>query len=193
MTELEIWMIAIGLAMDCFTVSITGGIALKCTRWGVTLRTAFLFGLFQAVMPVIGWGCARWLSDYIGDYDHWIAFAMLFFLGAKMIYGAFTAKDGESCAFNPCDNKTVVLMALATSIDALAVGVSFAFIYGADFMSIAWPVSVIGFVSFAMSALGFVGGAWFSRFRRLKPEIVGGLILIAIGTKILIEHITKVI
>lgn len=116
---------------------------------------------------------------------------MLFFLGAKMIYGAFTAKDGESCAFNPCDNKTVVLMALATSIDALAVGVSFAFIYGADFMSIAWPVSVIGFVSFAMSALGFVGGAWFSRLRRLKPEIVGGLILIAIGTKILIEHITK--
>lgn len=191
MTELEIWMIALGLAMDCFTVSITGGIALKCTRWGVTLRTAFFFGLFQAAMPVIGWGCARWLADYIGDYDHWIAFVLLLFLGAKMIYGSFAAKEGDGCAFNPCDNKTVLLMALATSIDALAVGVSFAFIYGDSFVSIAWPVAVIGFVSFVMSAVGFVGGAWFSRLSRFKPEVVGGIILIAIGTKILIEHITQ--
>lgn len=191
MTDLEIWAIAFGLAMDCFTVSISGGIAMKCSKWNVIMKSSLSFGLFQALMPVIGWACARWMSKFIMDYDHWIAFALLFFLGAKMIYESLKSKGDECHSFDPCSNKTVLVMAIATSIDALAVGVSFAFTYGSHFSSIIYPVAIIGLVSFIMSALGFVGGRYFSNLKRLKPEIIGGLILIAIGLKILIEHIVK--
>lgn len=191
MTQVEIWGIAIGLAMDCFTVSITGGITLKVLRWKPIAVTALLFGIFQAIMPVIGWLCSRWLSDYIGEYDHWIAFLLLAFLGIKMIIDTLRGGDGESHAFDPSNVKTIMLMAIATSIDALAVGISFAFIYGSDWTAIAWPVAVIGIVSMLMSAVGFVGGTYFSRLKRFKPELIGGMILIGIGLKILIEHLTK--
>lgn len=191
MTSFEIWAIAIGLAMDCFTVSITGGIILKRTKWLVILKNSLMFGLFQAIMPVIGWICARWLSHQIQDYDHWIAFALLLFLGGKMIIENLNNNNDNEESFNPASNRTTLIMAIATSIDALAVGVSFAFLYDRDITNILAPVGIIGFVSFVMSVAGFIGGIFFAKIRRLKPEIVGGLILIGIGLKILIEHINQ--
>lgn len=191
MTSFEIWALALGLAMDCFAVSITGGIILKQNKWGVIIKNAFMFGLFQAIMPVIGWACASWFSHQIKEYDHWIAFALLAFLGGKMIIESIRPNDCENESFNPASNKTILVMAVATSIDALAVGISFAFLYNDGFHDIIYPVSIIGLVSFIMSVLGFVGGTHFCRIKKLKPEIVGGIILIGIGLKILIEHFSK--
>lgn len=191
MTLFEIWAIAIGLAMDCFTVSITGGIMLKMTKWGPILKNAFMFGLFQAFMPVIGWACARWFSSQIQNIDHWIAFVLLAFLGGKMIYESIKGDDDGEEHFNPSSNKTTLIMAVATSIDALAVGVSFAFLNGNRFSDIIAPVGVIGLVSFVLSIVGFIGGIYFAKIRRAKPEIVGGIILIGIGLKVFIEHISQ--
>ncbi len=189
MTGLEIWAIALALAMDCFAVSVSGGMTMKCRNWAVIIKNSLAFGLFQMLMPIIGWSCARWLSRFIMDYDHWIAFTLLLLLGAKMIYESLKSGKDKECQFNPCSNRTVMVMAMATSIDALAVGISFAFLHGSGFESIIFPVAVIGLVSFALSAFGFIGGSLFSNMKRLKPELLGGVILIAIGLKILIEHI----
>lgn len=125
MTGLEIWLLAIGLAMDCFAVSIASGIILKRTRWRPMLIMAFAFGLFQAIMPLIGWMCVKTFSHLIESIDHWIAFGILAFLGGRMIWESFK----EECCqlFNPASLKVVLTMAVATSIDALAVGISFAF------------------------------------------------------------------
>lgn len=192
MTSFEIWAIAIGLAMDCFTVSITGGIILKKIKWMVILKNAFMFGLFQAMMPVIGWICARSFSHQIQEYDHWIAFALLFFLGGKMIIENIRPNNNEEeNNFNPVKTKTTIIMAVATSIDALAIGVSFAFLYNSNITEIIIPVGVIGLVSFIMSVFGFIGGVCFAKIKKMKPELIGGLILIGIGLKILIEHISK--
>lgn len=191
MKSFEIWALALGLAMDCFAVSITGGIILKQNKWRVIIKSAFMFGLFQAMMPVIGWACASWFSHQIKEYDHWIAFALLAFLGGKMIIESIRPNDCDNESFNPASNKTILVMAVATSIDALAVGISFAFLYNDGFHDIIYPVSIIGLVSFIMSVLGFVGGTHFCRIKKLKPEIVGGIILIGIGLKILIEHFSK--
>ena len=126
MTGLEIWLLAIGLAMDCFAVSIASGIILKRTRWRPMLIMAFAFGLFQAIMPLIGWMCVKTFSHLIESIDHWIAFGILAFLGGRMIWESF--KEEECCQlFNPASLKVVLTMAVATSIDALAVGISFAF------------------------------------------------------------------
>lgn len=191
MTSFEIWAIAIGLAMDCFTVSITGGIILKQINWRVIVKNSIMFGLFQAIMPVIGWLCANWLSKQIQDLDHWIAFALLLFLGGKMIIENIKPSKEEGESFNPASNKTIFIMAIATSIDALAIGVSFAFLYNNGIESILYPVGVIGLVSFLMSLIGFVGGIYFSKIKKLRPEILGGAILIGIGLKILIEHLNQ--
>ena len=115
MTGLEIWLLAIGLAMDCFAVSIASGIILKRTRWKPMLIMAFAFGFFQAIMPFIGWMCAKTFSHLIESVDHWIAFAILAFLGGRMILESF--KEEECCKlFNPANPKVVLTMAIATSI-----------------------------------------------------------------------------
>ena len=125
MTGLEIWLLAIGLAMDCFAVSIASGIILKRTQWRPMLVMAFAFGFFQALMPFIGWMFAKSFSHLIESVDHWIAFAILAFLGGRMIFESF--KEEECCQlFNPTKLKVVFTMAIATSIDALAIGISFA-------------------------------------------------------------------
>jgi len=121
MTGLEIWLLAIGLAMDCFAVSIASGIILKRTQWRPMLVMAFAFGFFQALMPFIGWMFAKSFSHLIESVDHWIAFAILAFLGGRMIFESF--KEEECCQlFNPTKLKVVFTMAIATSIDALAIG-----------------------------------------------------------------------
>ena len=190
MTGLEIWLLAIGLAMDCLAVSIASGIILKRIQWRPMLVMAFFFGLFQAIMPLLGWLGASTFSHLIESVDHWIGFAILAFLGGRMIKESF--KEEDCCQrFNPASLKVVITMAIATSIDALAIGVSFAFLGIKSCSSILYPVGIIGFVSFLMSLIGLIFGIRFGCgiARKLHAELWGGIILILIGTKILIEHL----
>ena len=190
MTGLAIWLLAIGLAMDCLAVSIASGIILKRIQWRPMLVMAFFFGLFQAIMPLLGWLGASTFSHLIESVDHWIAFAILAFLGGRMIKESF--KEEDCCQrFNPASLKVVITMAIATSIDALAIGVSFAFLGIKSCSSILYPVGIIGFVSFLMSLIGLIFGIRFGCgiARKLRAELWGGIILILIGTKILIEHL----
>lgn len=190
MTGLEIWLLAIGLAMDCLAVSIASGIILKRIQWRPMLVMAFFFGLFQAIMPLLGWLGASTFSHLIESVDHWIAFAILAFLGGRMIKESF--KEEDCCQrFNPASLKVVITIAIATSIDALAIGVSFAFLGIKSCSSILYPVGIIGFVSFLMSLIGLIFGIRFGCgiARKLRAELWGGIILILIGTKILIEHL----
>ena len=190
MSGLEIWLLALGLAMDCFAVSIASGIILKRTKWSTILTMAFFFGLFQAGMPLIGWLCASTFSHLITEIDHWVAFTILLFLGGKMIFESF--KKEEERNFNPSSLKLILTMAVATSIDALAIGVSFAFLGVESFKEILSPVSIIGIVSFIMSIIGlFIGIKFGSKFaKKIHAEFWGGVILIIIGIKILFEHLS---
>lgn len=190
MTGLEIWLVAIGLAMDCFAVSIASGILLKRARLRPMVVMAVNFGFFQALMPLLGWIGASFLSHLIESIDHWIAFSILAFLGGRMIMESF--KD-EECKreYDPTSLKVVLALAVATSIDALAVGVSFAFLGINQFPALLPSIGIIGFVSFALSMAGLVFGIRFGCgiARKLRAELWGGVILLAIGTKILIEHL----
>lgn len=190
MTGLEIWLLAIGLAMDCFAVSIASGIILKRVRMRPMLIMALAFGFFQALMPLLGWIGASFFSHLIENIDHWIAFAILAFLGGRMVLESFKDEDCRH-EFDPTSLKVVSALAVATSIDALAVGVSFAFLGVRSFSSILPSIGTIGFVSFALSFVGLMFGIRFGCgiARKLRAELWGGVILIIIGTKILIEHL----
>lgn len=192
MTTIEIWLLAVGLAMDCFAISIASGILLKRTLWRPMLMMAFFFGLFQAGMPLIGWACASTFSHLIEDVDHWIAFGILAFLGMRMVRESFKEEECRQ-DFDPTRLKVVLMLAVATSIDALAVGVSFAFLGMKSVAAILPPVGIIGFVSFALSLVGLMFGIRFGCgiARRLKAERWGGVILVLIGLKILIEHLIQ--
>ena len=202
MSLLDIIFLAIALAMDCFTVSIVSGVIDQGDRSRDTLhrrdhgpvpliylRMALFFGLFQALMPLMGWLGISLFSHYIEAIDHWIAFALLAFIGGKMIWESFGPEEEQH--FNPRKLRTQLLLAIATSIDALAVGISFA-CTGYDALSqLALPIAIIGLVSFLFSILGFCLGHHFGGAitRRLKPELLGGIILVGIGVKILVSHI----
>ena len=190
MTGLEIWLLAIGLPMDCFAVSIASGIILKRVRMRPMLIMALAFGFFQALMPLLGWIGASFFSHLIENIDHWIAFAILAFLGGRMVLESFKDEDCRH-EFDPTSLKVVSALAVATSIDALAVGVSFAFLGVRSFSSILPSIGIIGFVSFALSFVGLMFGIRFGCgiARKLRAELWGGVILIIIGTKILIEHL----
>ena len=190
MTGLEIWLLAIGLAMDCFAVSIASGIILKRVRMRPMLIMALAFGFVQALMPLLGWIGASFFSHLIENIDHWIAFAILAFLGGRMVLESFKDEDCRH-EFDPTSLKVVSALAVATSIDALAVGVSFAFLGVRSFSSILPSIGIIGFVSFALSFVGLMFGIRFGCgiARKLRAELWGGVILIIIGTKILIEHL----
>lgn len=187
MSILEIWLLAVSLAIDCFTVSITSGIILHRIRWGIFLKMAFLFGLFQAAMPFLGWLGASRFNHLIETYDHWIAFALLAFLGIRMIREHF--KDEEERSFDPTRMKVILTLAVATSIDALAVGISFAFTGFRTLSSLLYPLTAIGIASFVISLAGSMIGVFFGKRFNLRVEIFGGLVLIGIGVKILFEHL----
>ena len=187
MSILEIWLLAVSLAIDCFTVSITSGIILHRIRWGIFLKMAFLFGLFQAAMPFLGWLGASRFNHLIETYDHWIAFALLAFLGIRMIREHF--KDEEERSFDPTRMKVILTLAVATSIDALAVGISFAFTGFRTLSSLLYPLTAIGIASFVISLAGSLIGVFFGKRFNLRFEIFGGLVLIGIGVKILFEHL----
>ena len=189
MTNLEIWLLAVSLAMDCFTVSITGGIIVRRICWRTCLVMAFLFGLFQALMPLIGWYGASHFRHLIEQFDHWIAFGLLAFLGIRMIKEGLG--DEDKCCFDPHKLKVILTLAVATSIDALAVGISFAFVGMNTFTDILRPIVIIGIVSFLLSVVGHLLGVSFGRVvQKFRPEVLAGVILIAIGVKILIEHLS---
>lgn len=187
MSILEIWLLAVSLAIDCFTISITSGIILHRIRWGIFLKMAFLFGLFQAAMPFLGWLGASRFNHLIETYDHWIAFALLAFLGIRMIREHF--KDEEERSFDPTRMKVILTLAVATSIDALAVGISFAFTGFRTLSSLLYPLTAIGIASFVISLAGSLIGVFFGKRFNLRVEIFGGLVLIGIGVKILFEHL----
>ncbi|HAA89225.1 MAG: Putative manganese efflux pump MntP [Thermoanaerobacterales bacterium 50_218] len=183
MDLLTVFFIALGLAMDAFAVSVTSGITMLRPGLRSAFPIAFSFGFFQGFMPVVGWLAATSLARHVESFDHWVAFGLLSFIGFKMIYHSGRG-DTESC-FDPLDFWVLLMLAVATSIDALAVGISFAFLQ----VSIIVPVLVIGAVTFLMSLLGvFLGKRWGYLFGN-KVEVLGGLILIGIGLKILLEHL----
>ena len=186
MDLVTILLIAVGLSMDAFAVSITHGITIRHERMNNAFRVGFFFGGFQSLMPVIGWLAGRSLRDFIAGVDHWIAFGLLGFIGGKMIYESLKLDPGKKDNTS-LELSTLLLLAIATSIDALAVGVSFAFLK----ISIITPAVVIGAVTFLLSFLGFLVGNRVGHFFESKIEIVGGIILIGIGIKILIQDLLK--
>ena len=150
---------------------------------------AFFFGLFQAMMPLIGWLGISHFQTYMEAYDHWIAFGLLAFIGGRMVWESLHPEEEQH--FNPRRLRTQLLLAVATSIDALAVGISFACTGYSTFDQLLMPVAVIGAVSFLFSILGYQIGRRFGRSasQRLKPELLGGVILILIGVKVLLSHL----
>jgi len=175
--------VAFGLSMDAFSVSVASGISGKCNQRSTAFKMAFSFGAFQAIMPTLGWFVGNNMLNVISEVDHWIAFALLFLVGFKMVCGStgheFQRRE-EKIGFY-----TLLLLSIATSIDALAVGVSFAFLK----ISIFYPVIIIGAVTFALALVGVTLG---DRVKVLSPgriEIVGGIVLMVIGIKILTEHL----
>ena len=187
---LEHILIALALAMDCFAVSVVCGVLIRKWDSRLALRLAFFFGLFQALMPLIGWALTTNFSHYLEAIDHWIAFGMLGFIGGKMIIDSFKAE--EEAHLNPRDVKTQLALAVATSIDALAVGITYACTGYNSISSISLPLGIIGLVSFLMSLLGFKLGVRFGEvvIKKMRPELLGGIILIGIGVRILIEHLS---
>ena len=190
---IEVLLAALALAMDAFSVAVTSGIILKKPTFSGAAKIGLFFGGFQFIMPCIGFFLAYIFADLIKSYDHWIAFLLLSFIGGKMIWEAILDNDEEEIK-NPLDNKLLVMMAIATSIDALAVGVTFAGLgmgvvtVTACSLSLLLSAGIIGVVAFILSTLGVHIGAKFGDLFGNKAEIVGGLVLIGMGIKILIEH-----
>lgn len=190
MSLIDITFLALALAMDCFTVSIVSGVIIRKYILSIILRMAILFGLFQAMMPFIGWLGTSYFSHYLESVDHWIAFGLLAFLGGKMIKDSFGSE--EEAHFDPSKLTSQLLFAVATSIDALAVGISFACLGYKNIKQLTLPLIVIGVCSFVMSILGNILGVMCGKsiVKRLKPEFIGGVILLLIGFRILYEHIS---
>jgi putative Mn2+ efflux pump MntP len=180
-------MIALGLAADAFAVSLSSGLTIRHMKVNKALKIALFFGGFQAIMPVIGWIAGLTFRSSISGIDHWVAFGLLSLIGGKMIYEA-TQEEISDKKFNPLDIYTLITLSVATSLDALAVGIGFSVLK----ISIISVVTIIGVITFFLSFVGvFVGHKCGDLFQN-KIEILGGFILIMIGIKILIEHLIAV-
>ncbi|MBR5219283.1 MAG: manganese efflux pump [Clostridia bacterium] len=185
MTYWEIVLLALGLSMDAFAVSVCKGLAVKRAGLYESALTGVWFGGFQALMPTIGFFLGTTFSSYITKCDHWIAFVLLGIIGANMIKESFSKEENEEDASFAL--KTMFMMAVATSIDALAVGVTFAFLK----VDVLLAVMTIGTITFALSAIGVKAGHIFGAKYKTGAERMGGIILICIGLKILIEHLIQ--
>ena len=182
---ISILFIAVGLAMDAFAVSIASGFKTRTLRLAYALKIAAFFGGFQALMPVIGWAAGLHFRNIITGVDHWIAFGLLSAVGVKMICESFKLKS-HGQKISPLNISVLLILSVATSIDALAVGLSLSVLN----VSIALPAVIIGAITFVLSFLGVFIGNRTGHFFEGKIEMAGGIILIAIGLKILIEHTT---
>lgn len=183
MSILDVIIIAVALAMDCFTVSVATGVATVRPRFRTVLVMALFFGGFQGLMPVLGWFTGDSVSHLIESFDHWVAFGLLAFIGGNMIRGALS--DDEDKQMDVSRLRTLVELAVATSIDALVVGVDLGLMRDALLV----PALIIAAVSFALTIAGFYLGVYFKRVCKFKFELVGGIVLIGIGLKILLEHL----
>ena len=180
---IELFILAVGLSMDAFAVSVCKGLAMERPTWRRAVVPGLWFGAFQGLMPLLGWLLGSRFAQYITAVDHWIAFALLVILGVNMLREARRADDGEADA--SLGVKTMLAMAVATSIDALAVGITFAFLE----VAIVPAVCFIACVTFLISTLGVKVGALFGDRFQAKAEALGGIILIVLGVKILLEHV----
>lgn len=183
----ELFLIGVGLSMDAFAVSICKGLGMSRLNMKQAAVISLFFGGFQALMPLIGWALGSQLTDFITPIDHWIAFGLLAFVGGKMLWDAFHEDEEEESeiADAKLDLKELLMLAIATSIDALAVGITFAFLQ----MSIVPSITIIGLTTFVISFAGVAVGHFFGARFEKPATIVGGVVLILIGVKILLEHL----
>ena len=185
MSLLKLLGLALGLAMDAFAVSITSGLTMQKLKVRYALRIALFFGVFQALMPIIGYLAGLSVRELIENYDHWVAFGLLAFVGGKMLWEGFSSKDDEDACTpkDPTRGTQLLLLAIATSIDALAVGLALAMLD-----VVVWlPALVIGLVACAFTVAGLLTGARSGARWGRRVEVAGGAILIAIGLKILLS------
>ena len=188
MTFIELFLIGVGLSMDAFAAAICQGLFMTRIKWGHALTVGLYFGGFQALMPFIGWMLGSQFADRIQQYDHWIAFILLVLIGGNMIREALSGDEEDAAQAETdlrLDHKKLFLMAIATSIDALAIGVTFAFLDTA----ILPAISIIGCTTFCISVAGVAVGCWFGARYKKRAEITGGAILVLLGIKILLEHL----
>jgi len=179
------FLIGMGLAMDASAVSLSKGFTMKSLNLNNTLKISFMFGFFQAFMPLIGWLIGINLLYLISGLDHWFAFAILTFIGLKMIYHSMR-EDSKEKGSDHFKFNVLLILAIATSIDAFAVGLSLSFLK----ISIILPILIIGVITFIFSFISVLIGYKLGHFLERKVELVGGLILIGIGIKILLEHLS---
>ena len=184
---IELFLIGVGLSMDAFAVSICKGLGMSRLNMRQAVVISLFFGGFQALMPLVGWALGSQLADLITPIDHWIAFALLAFVGGKMLWDAFHEDDGEDGEAKDAklDLKELLMLAIATSIDALAVGITFAFLQ----VAIVPSVIIIGVTTFVLSFVGVAVGHFFGARFEKPATIAGGVVLILIGAKILLEHL----
>ena len=186
MSLLLVLGIALGLAMDAFAVSLGLGLSLKPATAGQTFRLAFHFGLFQFLMPILGWSAGETLIRHIEKYDHWVALALLLGVGGKMIVESLRPeKDLSGERTDPTRGMSLLVLSVATSLDALAVGLSLAALK----VAIVFPYVVIGVVAFTVTVIGMKLGPALGKVIGRRAELLGGVVLITIGVKILAEHL----
>lgn len=186
MSFLELLLIGVGLSMDAFAVAICQGLSMPRLNWRRAGVIALFFGGFQAAMPMLGWALGSRFAMYIQELDHWVAFVLLGLIGGNMVREALGPEEAETaCASGRLDLRQLFLMAVATSIDALAVGVTFAFLE----VPILPAASVIGITTFCLSLAGVAVGNFFGARYKRRAELSGGVILILLGVKILLEHL----
>ena len=188
MSFIELFLISVGLSMDAFAAAICQGLFMTRIKWGHALTVGLYFGGFQALMPFIGWMLGSQFADRIQQYDHWIAFILLVLIGGNMIREALSGDEEDAAQAETdlrLDHKKLFLMAIATSIDALAIGVTFAFLETA----ILPAIGIIGCTTFCISVAGVAVGCWFGARYKKRAEITGGAILVLLGIKILLEHL----
>ena len=187
MSIFELFLIAVALSMDAFAVAVCKGLSMRRLHWGRAAVIALLFGGFQALMPLLGWLLGTQFEQYITAFDHWIAFALLAFIGGKMIWESRKSEEEAAAA---CDDRLdlgeLLVLAVATSIDALAVGITFALLPEVRIWA---SIGLIGVTTFVLSLLGVAMGNRFGSKYQQKAELAGGVILVAIGLKILLEHL----
>ena len=179
----EIIILSIGLSMDAFAVAMCKGLSMKKMSWKKAIVIALYFGIFQAVMPLIGYGLGIKFQQSIANIDHWIAFILLTIIGINMLKEIWSEAESESN--DNIDFKSMIVLAIATSIDALAIGITFAFLK----CNIVFSVTCIGIITFLLSLIGVKIGNIFGAKYEKKAQLVGGLILILLGIKILVEHL----
>ncbi len=184
MSIAEILLIAIGLSFDTLAVSVTTGLVVNHIRFWQAVRIAVVLALFQGLMPLIGWYMGNHVDELLKDFDHWIAFVLLVFIGGRMVVESLKPEEQRK-DFNPFKATVLLGMAISTSIDALAVGVTFAFIN----VDIVVSILAIGAITFIASMMGIRFGKGIGSRCGKRLEIIGGIVLIALGVKILVEHL----